>query len=345
MIIPEEKLRIPKKQIYIKTTESCQLNCKHCYIGEARNKRKFFKAEPTIKWLQELKKVSSYSNEDFYFTFHGGEPLLCRLSELQKVIDAFPGAQFDATSNLVFPLEEKTDFILRNFYADMYKKPTIKTSWDPVIRFKSNSQYSQWKYNVQHLIEKGIYVRVGICCTSYLLSMSPIKVFNLFKQLGVHQIDFERLTSLPKNNPLYANYEDIDDWICRFYHASIGSSLCISNVEGLKEALYNRLTGCRARKCNSNVITINADGTIGTCPNMSLSNSITSIYEPIQNYIFSNAKACLIKKECTPDNRCLVCPHYDACNGECCQLEWQGNTCPGFKKLISLIKSSFIKPI
>lgn len=74
------------------------MHCRHCYIGDNRKKRQLFDEDQTIHWLRE--RIGT--GKDTLISFHGGEPFICPLYKMQKVCDAFPDAEFDATTNLYY---------------------------------------------------------------------------------------------------------------------------------------------------------------------------------------------------------------------------------------------------
>ena len=84
------------------------------------------------------------------------------------------------------------------------------------------------------------------------------------------------------------------------------------------------------------VITINADGSVGGCPNSSLSASYTSIYEKPQSVYPKQEE--LMKKEEIRNLACYACEYYSVCNGDCCQLSFYHGECPFPKNLAKAIK-------
>jgi radical SAM protein with 4Fe4S-binding SPASM domain len=98
-------------------------------------------------------------------------------------------------------------------------------------------------------------------------------------------------------------------------------------------AKHNILSGCRARKCSEDVLTVNPDGTIATCPNQ-FKDIISNIYNGMYNY---NAYECVKCKEKKRNSACMTCDLYRYCNGDCFQQQWQGNICAFPKKLFGLL--------
>ena len=63
------------KQIYVRTTNLCNLRCKHCYMMKYRNKDKYFDEVKVCSWIDEYLKY--IKDEDIFISLHGGEPLMC----------------------------------------------------------------------------------------------------------------------------------------------------------------------------------------------------------------------------------------------------------------------------
>ena len=206
------------KQIYIKTTESCQLRCKHCYIGDFRNKKVLFNEVDTVKWLKNYFSLTNTDEKDVLISFHGGEPFMCPLPKLKYVTNAL-NCTFNATTNLVFPLDRnKIDFITTKFIDPMIKKPYIKTSWDVNIRFLNLAQRRQWEENIKLLKENNVVVHVIVCLTNHTLNINPLKLYRYMEDLGVDILSFERLTeNTTSNKELIPNYKDQDDWLYKAY--------------------------------------------------------------------------------------------------------------------------------
>lgn len=336
-----------KKKIYIKTTESCNLHCKHCYINDFRKQKEFFDWEKTATWLQKYLNFFHIENQEVEISFHGGEPFLCDLDILQKFIRRFPGANFNATSNLCFPIDTTFfDFIKKNF-LDYTKDgtPYIKTSWDYKIRFQNPEQEGLWVKNVKDIVDEGIEVHVTTCLTKdTIMDVIPYEYLEQMSILGVSSLNFERLTSnTTMDKSLIPDYQEQDKWLLQMYlenECSFG--FYIDLFENLKLAVEKgELNGCRKRQCMQEVLTINADGTIGGCPNIALTNSFSSIEKEPSDLIQNQCHLCLLRQEQIRNNRCYLCPYFKYCNGDCHQLSWQGDICPAPKKVLEQIINNF----
>ena len=337
------------KKIYIRTTNDCQLRCKHCYVGDYRNQTQLFDENKTIEWLKKYIKEFKIDLKDTLISFHGGEPFLCPIDKMEKITKEFPEATFDATTNLVYNLTlGKLDFIKTYFKDKKTGIPFIKTSWDYKIRFSNNKQNDLWEQNVLKLLKEGIQVQVIICLTSLLIK--EVEVENLLKyfvNLGVKIINFERLTSnTTEDKSLIPSYKEQDEYLYNLYmynKNTLNNALIVGMFEELEnvEACFK---GCRARQCMREVITINADGSIGACPNTSLTFHFTSIDKDPSDLLENTWRDILIEKEEKRKYGCCICSLYEWCNGDCHQLDWEDDgTCPAPKKILQYLKENLYK--
>lgn len=318
-------------KIYIKTTESCNLTCRHCYIGEHRQKTAFFNEVRTVEWLKNYIKKNSIKEEDLLISFHGGEPFLAPLEKLEYVTKSFPNAEFDATTNLLGHVATRQwdDFIAKYFIRKSTGRPFIKTSWDYNIRFPDEYTEECWKDNVKHLLYNGVDVKVITCLTTELLeNVTPDTYKWYMDNIGVSIVDFERLTdNTTENKYLIPEYSAIDKWLSRLYE--INDTLEIEKFNEMSLAINKIHIECRKRECMRSTLTINADGSIGGCPNSSLQHW----FYHINGYADEAKRNELINIEYTRHPECYSCDLYEYCNGSCHQLSWKNGECPEPKNL------------
>lgn len=324
------------KIIYIKTTEACNLQCKHCYINNFRNNTKIFDQNATKQWIQKY--IQLFPNDPFMINFHGGQPFICDLNKIRYICQAFPHAIKSATSNLINLNNQILNLILTYFNDPIYNKPFIKTSWDYKIRFTQNQQ-KIWESHVRQLIDNKVYTKVIICLTSLLIDeIQPEQFLLYFKQLNISEIDFQRLTyNTTENKKLIPNYIKQNQWLEKIYQTNKKYNLKIGLFENIQQASRGIFVGCRNRSCMKDVVTINADGSIGGCPNIALIYPYTNINQNPQNIFTNITRNQLIKQEQLKNNKCYCCDYYTMCNGDCFQLSWQDNICPMPKNILNKI--------
>ena len=72
---------------YVKTTETCQLNCKHCFTNGINGAKIYFNPEKTIDWFKRFREYHG-ENHQAHFEFHGGrttkydQPRCCDLGSI-----------------------------------------------------------------------------------------------------------------------------------------------------------------------------------------------------------------------------------------------------------------------
>ena len=328
-------------KIYIKTTEACQLTCKHCYIGDHRKKLALFDEYKTADWVKRFLDYHKIDESTINFSFHGGEPFLSPISKMRTFTEAFPKGAFDTTTNLCYRLtDEFFAFVLGTFHDPEQNHPFIKTSYDYKIRF-TPCQLELWKNNISILTHHDIDVRVITCLTKPLIDeVEPVQLLDFFFHLGIREIHFERLSAnTTDDKSLMPDYRKQDAWLTEFYEINRGT-LFVDNFEELEYACKNIHINCRCRQCMKNVITINADGSIGGCPNSAPNHFFTSIEEDPKELYKNKLRNELIHREEIRHIECYACDLYQICNGDCHQLDWQGDICPAPKQLIYAIQKN-----
>ena len=320
----------------MKLTNKCNLKCDHCFNEMMHNHDTMEDGiiNRSVQWINDF--AHNHAEDDINCQLFGGEPCLMAPEVLLDVVKRTnkSNVYWSVTTNLVYPLNDKHIelFNLMRPYHDRSVK-LIQTSWDPVIRFKSKRQLSQWTDNVRSLINNGIEVQPTICITSALISnYTPEAVFDYMKGLGVNHVNFERLTFTGRavnQTILIPNNRMIDQWLFDAYQTtkrSEYSHLIIPIFEGIEQSIKGEFLGCRARKCMQTVYTINPDGSIGGCPN-------TACYAPNNVNTIQWFDNKLIKQEQIKNNSCLMCNYYQYCNGDCFQLKHDHTGCPGMKSI------------
>jgi len=64
--------------VYVKTTETCNLNCFHCFTNGINGAKIYFDPVLTAEWCNQL-----YNGKTFcHFEYHGGEPMLAKMEDL-----------------------------------------------------------------------------------------------------------------------------------------------------------------------------------------------------------------------------------------------------------------------
>lgn len=330
--------------IYLKTTETCQLNCKHCFTNGTNGRKIYFDPDKIIDWFHKLHKVAP-NMQGGNIAFHGGEPFLAPLEDMRKVWEAckdlWPNIWWSTTTNLVFKLTDDHRAFLKEACPQ-----GISTSWDKNMRFDNEKQEQLWRTNLTTLLEDGHNITLNISVNRDIVNMDPKELLTFIKDLGVQWVQFERITpdgNAVQNFEITPSNKELDKWMLDLWNASIeleshkyfGNLLFDSVLSSFVNATHS---GCRCRSCEQKIFTLNADGTIGGCPNSAVNFTFGTIDDDIVDLLGSEGRLENITCESQRNPNCYECEVFDICNGDCHQLAWQGDICAAPKSLMKHIK-------
>ncbi|AUZ94953.1 radical SAM domain-containing protein [Agrobacterium phage Atu_ph07] len=333
-------------QIYLKTTETCQLNCAHCFTSGRFGKKIYFDPDKTIDWFKRLHHAQP-TLRHVTVEFHGGEPFLAPVADMRKVWneckDLFPNMRWAACTNLTYTLDdEKLEFMKEAMF------PYIATSWDDGIRFENEKQESLWRKNLKTLVDEGFEVTLMVSLSKKTIQKEPIELFRMAAELGVKWVSLERITphgnAVGSQNVFPSNIE-MDEWFLKMWHQSVETKAwewAPKNVfmNGILEKFNRGHTGgVFCRNCETKMFTINPDGSIGGCPNDAPINNYGHLDDDINTLLYNPGRMKKIACEAFRNPACYHCPVFDICNGDCQQMLWQGNVCASPKSMIKHLKT------
>lgn len=339
---------------YLKTTETCNLNCRHCFTSGTQGRKIFWNPAQVIDFFRRFSDHVGRHNS-MHYEFHGGEPFLAPTSDMihvyQNLHDSFDYTTFGCTSNLTFKITEDI--------KDFIKGPLgnrIGTSWDPAIRFANARQESLWRSNVEQLLSDGVYVKLFISVTQDTIDIEPIKLLQWVKDLGVQSLDLERLTNngnARQHPDIFPLNRDQDQWFLRMHHQIQEYSARSWFENEFFENIYDKFEknliggGTFCRDCEQKLFTINADGTIGGCPNAAPEESFGHISMDINSILTHPQRIQNIACESHRNPLCYNCDVFDKCGSDCHQLGWQGDICGAPKSLMRHLKygTSVLQPV
>jgi len=259
---------------YLKTTETCNLDCLHCFTSGSKGAKIYWNHVKVADWLRKLSAKTPHITHA-HFEFHGGEPFLADIASLQYVYDncqnLWQSQSWGVTTNLTFKLDqEKIDFIMGPLDG------RVGTSWDPDIRFANPKQYDLWRKNVQTLVDLGVVIKLFISVTKGTIAIEPIDLLEWVKSLGVKEMALERLTmngSAKQNLHIFPTNIEQDKWFLKMHQQSEEHGARDWFDNEFLETIYNKFEtnftkgGTFCRDCEEKLFTVNADGTISGCPN------------------------------------------------------------------------------
>lgn len=326
------------KTIYVKTTGSCNLSCKHCFTNGKNGDKTQFDPVQVGDWIEEY--MTHYPPDtDYHLEFHGGEPFLVPLEKLEVLAARFwerDGVGMCANSNLTFKITpEHIAFIQKYFYGH------IGTSWDHWIRWSNQKQVDLWRSNLRLLKDSGITIYLKVSVSRELLNQTPDWFIDQIESFGVAEVSLERLTldgSATENLSIFPDNEVQDNWYLALYrrYKERKPNVKIRTLDILEQKLQYGIvkvdTNCR--NCEQNLVTINSNGALGGCPNVATNRKHSTLAEGAATFISSEGRITEIVTELTWNDNCSTCDVSDLCGGDCHRLPWQGDRCGGLKNTL-----------
>lgn len=333
--------------IYLKTTDTCNLNCSHCYTGGNQNSKAFFDPQTTKTFLNNIKKENPDLKE-LELSFHGGEPMLAPLKDMWEIYyyakDLFDNVTFRVQTNLMYELTpEKIEFLMEVCDKE------FGTSWD-LMRFTKEGDQEKWIKNVKILVKAGAIMTSIVSISKELIEdCEPLHLETWMEELGFAYILYERLTPTGHaltNEWLIPRNKDIDEFYMNMYLGRIKDlleekPLRIRNISLsaiLSSVIYNVKAGCSGRKCTQHIVTLNANGTVGGCPNSAPYRTFGDSTESLKDLANSEARSKEMAKESIRNSECYSCDIFDICNGDCFQLKWDDTGCASPRTLMRHLK-------
>ena len=326
---------------YLKTTETCNLNCRHCFTNGINGAKVYWDHNKVIDWIHRFSKQAS-DTDTVHCEFHGGEPFLVPPSQMYEVWDkckeSFTNMSWGATTNLVFKLYQE--------HIDLIKGPfegRLGTSWDPKIRFDNKKQVDLWRRNVKTLLSEGVTIRLFISVTKDTIAIDPIVLLRWIRRLGVQEVSFERLTvngNAKKFPEIFPSNTEQDAWFLKMHQQSVQYGTRDWFDNDFLETVYSKFEtgfnkgGTFCRDCEEKIFTLNADGTISGCPNSAPEFQFGHIEDAIKDLINSPIRLENMACEASRNEICYSCDVFQHCGGDCHQLAWESDICGAPKSLM-----------
>jgi len=321
--------------VYVKTTETCNLNCSHCFTSGTNGRKIYFDPVKTANWCNGL----DTGDNQIHFEYHGGEPMLAPIDDIMTFYNMTKEKWGDRcghgiTTNLTYKLKpEHIKFFKENLNS-------LGTSWDPNIRFANDKQRKLWEDNVRRLVAEGIYVQCFISVSTDVVKMDPLEIADYMHSLGVDSISYERLThngNAELNPAIFPHNRDLDKFWMKMHETTKGHPVENNFLRTVYDKFDNNLffSGTFCRDCEQKLHTINADGTVAGCPNSAPTDWYGTIDEPPSIVRTCTKRMDIIDKELHQrDERCYSCPVFQYCHSDCHQLTWMDDVCPAPKTLM-----------
>jgi radical SAM protein with 4Fe4S-binding SPASM domain len=343
-IIVPEQLSVSEIMIYLKTTETCQLNCSHCFTNGTNGRKIYFDPNQTIDWFHRFHEAMPNVTAGSV-AFHGGEPFLAPVADMRKVWmetkDLWDNVWWSTTTNLVYTMDDDK----RDFFKECFTHG-VATSWDRDIRFANKKQEQLWASNLKLLQDDGHDITLMISLSKSITDRPAEELLRFVMDLGIQYLHLERITAngnAVANSSIMPSNEELDRWFVDLWDASVKlnahkyfANLFTNSI--LSSLVTSTHSGCRCRSCEKKVFTVNADGTIGGCANSAVETTFGHISDDIRQLLTAPGRIQNIVCETQRNPLCFGCDVYDICNGDCHQLAWQGDVCASPKTLMQQLK-------
>lgn len=329
------------RTVYLKSTDTCNLNCSHCFTSGNNPLRYFWNVDEIKDWVSRFMAYIPESDQ-VHFEFHGGEPMLAPLEQLIEVRDLLrtykERASIGITTNLVYKIYPE----MQDFFNSL---DGFATSWDPDIRFANEKQYELWQENMASVVsaraEKGVILNVSV--SRVLTQMDQKELIIFLKNTGAYKVLFDRITldgNAVDHLELFPSNTEINNWYIKMDEASrsLDARKWFLNaaLEDVYKKFENGATACGTfcRDCEERLLTISANGAITGCPNSAQEESFGITSMSMEELFFSAKRLNAMTEERMRNEKCFECPVFSYCGSDCHRLSWDGDICPAPKELM-----------
>ena len=207
--------------VYLKTTDTCNLNCSHCFTNGSNGQKGWFDPLATINFFERLKKFNPELDHG-NISFHGGEPLIAPTELLFEtwngVKDLWENIWWSTQTNLTFPITSGRLDVLETICEKSWG-----TSWDKGIRWPNKKLETLWENNVKDFSADGHDITVMVSVSKNIIEMEPIDIINYLHSLGIKHINFERITNNGNaviNDSIIPSNIELDKWFLKMWEQS-----------------------------------------------------------------------------------------------------------------------------
>lgn len=261
------------------------MECPFCYIHQ---KPGIISISNAIKFINAIQPRN--------IVFHGGEPLLYP----ESILDIIYGVKqnkynFSITSNLSFQLSNKMQQVI--------DQCSIATSYSYDRFYLKKQQYNQFKENLYKISKNKDITLLITLSNDHMKNQKPEELQVIINTLPIKYVLLERM---------YGNYtpelaNKTDEYMFDMFKLLDPKQNILYRM--MVNAIKNHLPVFNT-KCNSDVITLNTDGKVFSCPN-------------------------LCGKRLNKNKKCLLCNLYEYCHGDCPSFQ---DKCMFPKKTFELVK-------
>lgn len=317
------------KAIYIKPTEKCNLDCLHCFISNERKKSNNFLSIDDIK---KIGKKIIKGTKNLEIIWHGGEPTLMGKSYISSAVRLLNSIAEKNGVHLKHSLQTNLTLVDESWHEILkdYFESRVGTSYDPDMRFL---QDTEWEKNIEKLKQSNIHVSVTLTMTKPLAKKGAKYLLNLLMEIGCPTYHLERFTprgeGAQRVDEYYLNSADFYNYLhdLALEYKNYSKSFFLSPFSAMKrEMSFNTGIGCWQGQCLTDVLTVNPDGFVSSCPDLAVDENFyfgNILTDPLEDILMSHKRVKLIAFQ--RSNIC-DCKYGSVCNGGCPlhNMLWRG---------------------
>lgn len=368
--------RQPRASYIIKVSGQCNLECRYCYYynGSSRVDR----TKMDAREIEHILRQASSLAKCIKLEWHGGEPLLIGLDTFQEIIDLQrslareTGTRFRNTvqTNGTLLDEHWVGFLQENEF-------TIGVSLDG----------PQWLHDANRCYPSGRGSHADTCQGVELLQRSGMsfgalsvitresighegEIYEFFTKRGIKHIGFLPCVEFDFGKSKPGDFKltehslrpgDLSRFMIRLFDLWMEQDDPTVSIRELKQMLMGLLGGqptlCTFMQTCSDHITINDNGDVGPCSNLSAKNlngpnlRFGNIWKEQLTEILDGDQRKRFLETSTVATECNECSYFRVCGGGCAkhQFMWAGNWqesnyfCNDMKQIIEHIVQSLRK--
>ena len=322
----------------INLTEKCNLNCKHCYalhLGRTMSKEVLDMAIDHI-----IKQTTIQKEKGENISLMGREVGLIDPQIINYALDRFQNEikisyRTELYTNLIYDLTDEQ--------IAAYKRiDCFGTSWDYGIRFQTIKQRLQWFNNVKKLLSLGFKDMACIVSVAkdLITNVSPQMMIDFILSTGIKNWELQKLCRPTEartdydNRNIRATNREVDEWMFQTYliYKEVqknGYPLAIEAFDCIENSINGDFHYDHSRRCQQTHFTYLPNGDVAQCPY----NQHLPFYNLVTKELKYEVYESNVKLEQTINPKCLDCPFYQYCKGDCCMNEWDETGCATPKKI------------
>lgn len=335
---------------YIKPSNFCPLDCSHCYLSkETRHKKEIMSDKVFLDSIKNVRSIAELQNKQVIIMWHGGEPLNLpglsknqmvyfyyqRSQAIKKILGKLLHSETMQTSLIHYQPNSGITKMLINQFGGV-----VGTSFDNFRTLKGSRELYQqkWLQKVNEARVDGI--KVGITMVPDLSMHDYIVTDNItayLKNNGFNDVHIDReLGERALNNKQHSQI------LKNLFIAGNKYKVDFSAVSAAKNLLKNQVQNIYTPQdrwgasCTSSFITVEPDGRLHACPDISEGVAWNLQQEPKERLKW-------IRKGALKSNNttCINCEYLPSCKGGCPITAFNDGSgeCSGYKTFLDYLQT------